>query len=232
MTGDAILTVTFFGYWHCGTGRGIAAALDAVVARDTAGLPIIPGRTLKGILRDAVATAGKLGHYDKHTDWVLSLFGSSGFTEGANGEFVPDSGTDPGRLQVSSAVVDSEVRDWFLTVYSAGLRDETAEIRKKADRLRATLFETLGQTAINPSTGIAKDHSLRMTEAAVPLMLTSRLSLIPPHPGIPETYNIPSDPDREWVSVLKTALPLVAGIGGDRSRGLGRCRLEIAEMRE
>jgi CRISPR/Cas system CSM-associated protein Csm3 (group 7 of RAMP superfamily) len=49
------LKIEIQSYWHPGTGRGQGADVDAVTHRNAKGLPILPGRTLKGLLRDAVA---------------------------------------------------------------------------------------------------------------------------------------------------------------------------------
>ena len=40
-------------FWHAGSGRGDGAVADATVLRSRAGLPILPGRTVKGLLREA-----------------------------------------------------------------------------------------------------------------------------------------------------------------------------------
>ncbi|WP_422362528.1 RAMP superfamily CRISPR-associated protein [Pyruvatibacter mobilis] len=197
----AVVIIEFTGYWRCSTGRGTAAALDSVVARDAAGLPVVPGRTLKGILRDAV---------NRLHGTVLGdlLFGSSGFDRSGN-EPVPLSDTFAGRLQVSSAYVDEDVRAWMLT-QPAGSAESAA--------MRETLFTSLAQTAINERTGTAEDYSLRVAEVALPLTLTADISLLTTAAG-----DLPDD----WVSKLDEACCLIEGIGGNRTRGLGRCSVTV-----
>ena len=46
--------IEFFSYWHCGSGQTAGADVDELVVRDVSGLPFVPGRTLKGLLREAV----------------------------------------------------------------------------------------------------------------------------------------------------------------------------------
>lgn len=46
--------IDFFSNWHCGSGLAAGADVDALVIRDSQGLPYVPGRTLKGLLREAV----------------------------------------------------------------------------------------------------------------------------------------------------------------------------------
>ena len=45
--------IEFFSNWHCGSGLAAGADVDALVIKDQEGLPYIPGRTLKGLLREA-----------------------------------------------------------------------------------------------------------------------------------------------------------------------------------
>lgn len=52
--------VRFFTYWHCGTGLTSGSDIDAVVIKNQEGLPIIPGKTIKGLLREALETIDTL----------------------------------------------------------------------------------------------------------------------------------------------------------------------------
>lgn len=45
--------IEFFSNWHCGSGLSAGADVDALVIKDKDGLPYVPGRTVKGLLRDA-----------------------------------------------------------------------------------------------------------------------------------------------------------------------------------
>ena len=47
-------TLTFFSDWHCGSGLSAGADLDALVVKDAHGLPFVPGKTIKGLLREQV----------------------------------------------------------------------------------------------------------------------------------------------------------------------------------
>lgn len=206
MTNDkAIVTIEFSSYWRCSTGRGIAAALDSVVARDVAGLPMVPGRTLKGILRDAVSRL-----YGPVLEDML--FGSSGFDRSGE-EPLPLTDTFAGRLQVSSAYVDERVRAWMLAQPTPNA---------EAAAMRETLFTSLAQTAIDDSTGTAKDYSLRVVEVALPVILTAEISLLPSAQG-EKVDELPTD----WVAKLDEACCLIEGIGGSRTRGLGRCAVKV-----
>ena len=43
----------FFSDWHCGSGLASGAEADAVVIKDRNGLPYVPGKTLKGLIKEA-----------------------------------------------------------------------------------------------------------------------------------------------------------------------------------
>ncbi|MGL4410851.1 MAG: RAMP superfamily CRISPR-associated protein [Bacteroidales bacterium] len=76
-------SITFFSDWHCGSGLSSGADVDATVIRDLNGLPYMPGKTLKGVLREASQLLVDLGHYDQST--LDACFGSSnegGHTQG------------------------------------------------------------------------------------------------------------------------------------------------------
>ena len=47
--------IEFFSNWHCGSGLAAGADVDALVIKDKDRLPYIPGRTIKGLLREAVS---------------------------------------------------------------------------------------------------------------------------------------------------------------------------------
>jgi CRISPR/Cas system CSM-associated protein Csm3 (group 7 of RAMP superfamily) len=46
-------TITFLTYWHCGSGDDGGRKVDMQPIKDRNGLPFVPGRTIKGHLREA-----------------------------------------------------------------------------------------------------------------------------------------------------------------------------------
>lgn len=69
---DIQYKIEFYSNWHCGSGLAAGADVDALVVKDADGLPYVPGRTLKGLLREAAyALCGE-------TDLTASIFGISG----------------------------------------------------------------------------------------------------------------------------------------------------------
>ena len=45
--------IEFFSYWHTSSGLSAGTSASLLVLRDEDNLPLIKGRTLKGLLRDA-----------------------------------------------------------------------------------------------------------------------------------------------------------------------------------
>ncbi len=214
---EADLTIKTLAYWHCGTGRGQSAALDAIAARDELGLPLVPGRTVKGLLRDAVRRYASLGHCA--SGWTTALFGSEGFGPPRHGEEAPtpSTRTQPGKIAVTSAFVDREVRDWFREA------ERTMDSVIVAQR-RATLFRTISATAIDPDRGVARVGSLRTVEVVVPLTLKATVSI-----ADIEACDI-EDRSQTAVAVLTHAVALIGALGAHRTRGLGRCVVSLAPV--
>lgn len=51
---DVVYKVEMYSDWHCGSGLASGADADAVVVKDKDGLPYVPGRTLKGLVSEAM----------------------------------------------------------------------------------------------------------------------------------------------------------------------------------
>ena len=69
-------TIRFYSEWHCGSGLGAGADVDALVVKDRQHLPFVPGKTIKGLLREGVSELSLLpaerinelfGHLDAKT---------------------------------------------------------------------------------------------------------------------------------------------------------------------
>lgn len=71
--------ITFHTDWHCGSGLAAGADVDALVIKDKNGLPFVPGKTIKGLLREASEDiAGVLDSLD----WA---FGKENNSQNADG---------------------------------------------------------------------------------------------------------------------------------------------------
>ncbi len=186
-------------YWHPGTGRGAGSDLDAVTHRDSSGLPVLPGRSVKGLLRDAVAHAAALGWYGG-ADPSHALFGWRPLKEG---DKRPEGTVAAGSVRTSDATLPGDLAE-----YLAG--------SEKARELIPGLFRSHFGTAVDARSGTALEKSLRGMEVIVPLQLRADIAPISGHP-------VPDD----WRDLVRTALPLLRCLGAHRNRGLGRVRVSL-----
>jgi CRISPR/Cas system CSM-associated protein Csm3 (group 7 of RAMP superfamily) len=158
-----LLRVELLDTWHVGSGRALGRHLDAVVDRDARGLPYVPGRMLKGLLRSAADALEAWGHWPAGT--VERLFG---------GRSQRDDDLAPrGLLRVGSAELPEPERTWLGSDHD------------DARRQRAALFVAQFQTAIDRDSGIAASGSLRGIELVLPLTLHAEVTL--GRPGGPAT---------------------------------------------
>lgn len=80
MTTKLTVHLDFSSDFHVGTGAGLGRVVDAVIARTADGEPVVPGSTLKGLARDAIAG---LPAQLRGEDVVARVFGLPGRLEGA-----------------------------------------------------------------------------------------------------------------------------------------------------
>lgn len=194
------LQVQFHSFWHVGTGKGQGTRADAIVMRNTDGLPFVPGTVLRGILRDAARLAQEAGYLGK--DSVESWFGSD-LAAGNSGDDAERAleeqryVTEPGEIRISAATL-GENWSWWAS--------------KTAHELDS-LFRLHASTKIED--GQAADHSLRTIEMVVPMTLQATVN------GL--------QPDAEE-SFSTYVLPFVRSLGSYRNRGFGRVSLTAGNI--
>jgi len=200
-------------YWRAGTGRGGGAVLDELVHKDAYGLPCLPGRTIKGLLRDALYRAEMWGLLSDE----LKL-GEGELTQSLFGSNAPDQDetrleTTPGALRVSDAVLDEKLRQYLIALLTSA---PDSKNQRDGHNLRRGFFHHVHATAIEHESGTAKKTSLRGMEVTIPLTLTAQLQVLP-HAQLIEN----------WHKELNFCLPLIRAIGSSRSRGLGRVTVTL-----
>lgn len=144
----AEITFELLSYWHAGSGMGEGANLDAVVIKTPAGLPYIPGKTVKGLIREAFQTLADLKRGGVDDKLVEDLFGMPG------GRF----DSSPGQLAFTDATLGASWEAWAAD--NAGDRD--------------LLLRKISSTSLEES-GVAKQDTLRSIEVVIPLTLKARV---------------------------------------------------------
>lgn len=172
------------GYWAIGCGKGGGSEVDNRIDRDADGLPYIPGKMLKGLIKDACLHLKACGN--ANYNFVDVVFGTATEGDGLNRTL-----TSQGKIYISDARLSVALR-------SALSQNEAA---------RQNLTRNIYSTAIDDSTGTAKEGSLRGIEVAVPMRLES---------------HIECDCSEAEMEFIKTATQkLVNSIGAHKTRGLG-----------
>lgn len=150
MTMDINYQITFHSCWHCGSGLAAGADVDALVVKDKDQLPFVPGKTMKGLVREAIQDLMQFRNETNET-----LFREAFGVEG-----------DQEEMQRGTL---------FFTNAELG-ESEAAAIRHEV--LSAFLYRSVTSTAIGEN-GIAKEHSLRKAEVTVPCTLYGSILNIP-----------------------------------------------------
>lgn len=68
--------IEFFNYWHAGSGLSGSTYADDIVNKTENELPFIPGKTIKGLLRDA---ADNINYFNKEMvsdEFIKNIFGA------------------------------------------------------------------------------------------------------------------------------------------------------------
>lgn len=74
-------TIEFYSQWHCGSGLSAGADVDALVVKDKDDMPYVPGKTIKGLVREAVENLMQFTGADK-SGLIKQAFGKGGKTTG------------------------------------------------------------------------------------------------------------------------------------------------------
>lgn len=156
-TKSMFLEIKLLSYWHAGSGFGRGADVDALVLKDPHNLPYLPGRTVKGLLREAMMCCEESGAVPAGV--VERLFGKAA----KEGKYT---GSIPGILAFDNAVLPGKEREWLSSASS------------DARRARSALYDSFASTSLDKD-GIAQDRTLRTIELCVPVALYAEIHGIP-----------------------------------------------------
>lgn len=147
------LEIDILSHWCAGSGRGRGADVDALVIKDGNGLPYLPGRTVKGLLREGMMCCEENGQVPPGT--TDCLFGKP---------------TVPGKPDGSVPGVLS-FRDARLPV------DVVRYLFGKPDLVDA-MYDVFSSTKLDDN-GMAEDKTLRTIELAIPMKLETVVEVNP-----------------------------------------------------
>lgn len=144
--------ITFFSEWHTGSGLSSGSDLDALVIKDKKGLPYIPGKTIKGLLKDAAnQIRGLQGKADEPNELNTQFFGYA-----EEGKPETESIHTRGMAHFSNAILPIEL------------------VENIPNDQVGFLYRSLASTAIEEC-GLAKSNSLRRMETTIPCRLVGEI---------------------------------------------------------
>ena len=200
------VSITFDSDWMCGTGsrRGVLRRVE----RDSDGFPMVRGKALAALLRDAAETVARGLDEDsagEWHEWVTRVFGSQPAVE---------------REQTASKPQPSSLVSPTLRL-PQDLRAAIKAHPNRVDLAEATVLQR-ASVRIDAQTGVAADDMFRVEERArAGLTVTGQwvLTVLGIQPG--------DEVPMEAELLIRAAAKLVTAIGGKRRRGAGRCRVTI-----
>lgn len=155
-------SVQFYSEWHAGFGLTSGSDLSALVIKDKNELPYIPGRTLKGLLREAAEELSEFGKCDE--EFIKDVFGW------------PPKKNETGE-QSESKEPSIKGKCFFS---NAKLLDDLESIVKK-EQLSKFFYRSVASTSIEES-GVAQKGSLRTMETTIPCTLYAEITAFPDDP--------------------------------------------------
>ncbi|MEA3452075.1 MAG: RAMP superfamily CRISPR-associated protein [Bacteroidota bacterium] len=136
--------------WHVGSGLDSGADADAVVLKDDKNLPYIPGKTIKGLLKDSLFEICDVNQIEQKL--VNELLGY---------EIKDDNKKIIKTVSGNSFFSNAELK-----------ADEQEEI--STNKLSSQLYKNIASTKIKKN-GVAEKNSLRTMEVCIPLTLTGNI---------------------------------------------------------
>jgi CRISPR/Cas system CSM-associated protein Csm3 (group 7 of RAMP superfamily) len=152
-----IYKIEFFSYWHVSSGLSGSTYADLLVNKTEKGLPFLPGKTLKGLLREAAETINRLHPTLVKTDFINEVYGE--------------------RAKLKGQDTQEKYREEAKSFFSSGTlsRQLQKQITKEN---KSYLFNVLSATKIGEH-GQAENHSLRQMEVSIPLVLYASIENFP-----------------------------------------------------
>lgn len=204
MKNSKIVEIQMLSYWYVGTGKGTGVGVDSVAFQTQSGLPFWPGKSLKGVFRDAYKQAVGLGHFQQ--DKILSLKALFGLdVEGTIADETSNSldiRSDDGR----GALRFTDAR---LAIGEAYLKIERWAQSSGAE-FTPYFYDDIPNIAIDEN-GMVKDKCLRLTQVVKPLTLYAEIEYVGSNEDAERVFNR-----------LQDIFPLIRLMGANRTRGYGQ----------
>lgn len=156
-TKEIIVAAHLHSYWHIGSGFGSGLDKDNLVVTRPNGLPFIPGKVIKGLLRDSAYLLHQIDKEHVSQDFINSIFGI---------------GEDDAEQKGLNVERDKDIDNCFFS---------NLILPSNKDMLlhKHHLFHQKTTTAIDHQTGVAKSQSLRTIQVVLPMKLYGSITHFP-----------------------------------------------------
>src|SRR5690625_3321852 len=156
MSKTLIYKIEFFNYWHSGSGLSGSTYADSIVNKTERNLPFIPGKTLKGLLRDAAERINALNPDLVGNNFISVVFGKRSDDKQSTKE-------EEGVAFFTNALLSEDLSD---------------RIENDKNNLSDSLYTVISSTKIDKN-GQAEDGSLRQLEVTIPVTLYAGIEHFP-----------------------------------------------------
>lgn len=159
---DLKYKVEFFSLWHCGSGLSGGAEKDTTVLKDRKGLPYIPGKTIKGLIREALEDLASFSGKEILYEELMHSLGNSDDHDLRTGQ------SDDGMGAMKKGI----------TFFTNATLDDNEQQYIVSEGLSDYMYRRISSTAIGAD-GTAAEHSLRVIECTIPCCLYGEIHDIP-----------------------------------------------------
>ena len=197
---DITYKIEFHNDWHCGSGLSAGADVDLLVIKDKQKLPFVPGKTMKGLVKEAMIDILTFKKNNQKDTIIEKLLGKANEKHADIKE------------EIESTKEEAEsIKQGCLFFTNAELDEATANLILEEETTEF-LYRDIASTAINDK-GVAMKHSLRKLQVTIPCTL----------------FGIIKNTPAENVELIEQSLKYIKRLGQNRNRGLGRCDITIIE---
>ena len=156
-------TITFFSYWRIGTGLG-GGSKDNILMKDDDNLPVIPGKTLKGLIRDAYNELGYKNEIEIFGQKLSDISEPTNKEELEEGKFYFGSAQLPEDIKSMLANNKSLTKELYDTVTTTRLDKDKQNVDSALVKSEVCIPVTLEAEILLKDKYEMSDENLRKTE--------------------------------------------------------------------
>lgn len=194
------IEIDFLSDWHIGSGLGKGSYADLTPVKDEYGLPYIPGKTLKGLLRESAEFIINMNN-KYATNLINETFGLANSNE-ENG----DVNSTIGVFKFFNAELTEQDK--------LAIMDVDFDKQISAQEKIKSLYKRYTFTKINEKTGVVENKTLRNIEFVIPIQLQSTICIF-------------NETNPQHLELIEKSCLFIRSLGLLRNKGFGKCSIKI-----